>query len=133
MNTHILTNYRAYEDCETLRVSVEWQATPFLFCFEDDVELDTQLDEAGITGPDRYEILGDLRIARLQAQHFDHEWDDGFSIRGDVQVSDEWRDYFRRTFNRRRMDHAAHYRINMLCGWVMLLSIGFVAFVVFGL
>lgn len=122
MNTHIFTNYRAYEDCETLRVSVEWQYKPFLFCFEGDDELDRQLDIAGITGPDRYEILGDLRIARLQAQHFDHEWDEDFH-RDEIQFVQQ----------AAMLDHAAHYRINMLCAWVMLLSLGFVAFVVFGM
>ncbi len=123
MNTHIFTNYRAYEDCETLRVSVEWQYKPFLFCFEGDDELDRQLDLAGITGPDRYEILGDLRIARLQAQHFDHELDDDFHLDTGIQFAQQVA----------MMDHAAHYRINMLCGWVMLLSLGFVAFVMFGM
>ncbi len=122
MNTHVLTSYRAYEDCETLRVSVEWQYRPFLFCFEGDDELDRQLDLAGITGPDRYEILGDLRIARLQAQHFDHEWDDDFQ-----------REEIKFVQQAAMLDHAAHYRINMLCGWVMLLSLGFVAFVVLGM
>lgn len=117
----IFTTYEQTDDAEY--VEIERDGRRYRAYFETDLELAMLCYEHQFTWREVNEVLADVRMARRQGDCWRDEWDDNSNLDTGIKFAQQVS----------MMDRAAHYRINMLCGWVMLLSIGFVAFVVLGM
>lgn len=117
----IFTTYEHTDDAEC--VEIERNGRRYRAYFETDLELAMLCYEHQFTWSEVNEVLADVRMARRQEDCWRDEWDDYFHRETGIQFVQQ----------AAMLDHAAHYRINMLCGWVMLLSLVFVVFVVFGM